>query len=84
MVPACNIPVDDRARTLEIGIATTESKTSFFAPIPKGDIARAVCTPLHSGRAMIALQIDITRGDGNLAVTVVQSRIVLPAKARPE
>ncbi len=29
--------------------ATIESKTNFFAPIPKGDTVRAVCTPLHYG-----------------------------------
>ena len=64
--------------------ATIESKTNFFAPIPKGDTARAVCTPLHSGRTTIVLQTDITRGDGRLAAMVIQTQIVLPAKARPE
>src|SRR5439155_9784823 len=47
--------------------ATIESKTNFFAPIPKGDTARAVCTPLHSGRSTIVLQTHITRADGRLA-----------------
>jgi len=64
--------------------ATIESKTNFFAPIPKGDTARAVCTPLHSGRTTIVLQTDITRGDGRLAAMVIQTQIVLPAKPRPE
>src|SRR5882672_10825589 len=64
--------------------ATIESKTNFFAPIPKGDTARAVCTPLHSGRTTIVLQTNITRGDGRLAAIVIQTQIVLPAKARPE
>ena len=64
--------------------ATIESKTNFFAPIPKGDTARAVCTPLHSGRTTIVLQTDITRGDGTLAAMVIQTQIVLPAKSRPE
>ena len=64
--------------------ATIESKTNFFAPIPKGDTARAVCTPLHSGRTTIVLQTDITSGDGKLAAMVVQTQIVLPAKPRPE
>jgi uncharacterized protein (TIGR00369 family) len=63
--------------------ATIESKTNFFAPLPKGDTARAVCTPLHSGRTTIVLQTDITRSDGKLAAMVVQTQIVLP-KARPE
>src|SRR5260370_13720449 len=30
--------------------ATIESKTNFFAPIPKGDAAPPVSPPLHSGR----------------------------------
>jgi uncharacterized protein (TIGR00369 family) len=62
--------------------ATIESKTNFFVPIPKGDIARAVCTPLHSGRSTIVLQTDITRGDGRLAAMVIQTQIVLPAEPR--
>jgi 1,4-dihydroxy-2-naphthoyl-CoA hydrolase len=63
----------DRQRT-----ATIESKTNFFAPIPKGDTARAVCTPLHSGRTTIVLQTNITRSDGKLAAIVTQTQIVLP------
>ena len=58
--------------------ATIESKTNFFAPIPKGDAARAVCVPLHSGRSTIVLQTNITRGDGRLAAIVTQTQIVLP------
>jgi uncharacterized protein (TIGR00369 family) len=58
--------------------ATIESKTNFFAPIPKGDTARAVCTPLHSGRTTIVLQTNITRSDGKLAAIVTQTQIVLP------
>ena len=58
--------------------ATIESKTNFFAPIPKGDTARAVCTPLHTGRTTIVLQTNITRGDGKLAAIVTQTQIVLP------
>ena len=60
--------------------ATIESKTNFFAPIPKGDTAHAVCTPLHSGRTTIVLQTNITRGDGKLAAVVTQTQIVLPVK----
>jgi 1,4-dihydroxy-2-naphthoyl-CoA hydrolase len=59
--------------------ATIESKTNFIASIPKGDTARAVCRPLHSGRTTIVLQTDITRGDGKLAAIVIQTQIVLPA-----
>jgi uncharacterized protein (TIGR00369 family) len=63
--------------------ATIESKTNFFAPIPKGETARAVCVPLHSGRTTIVLQTNITRGDGKLAAIVTQTQIVLPAKPAP-
>src|ERR1700688_3154453 len=62
--------------------ATIESKTNFFAPIPKGDAARAVCVPLHSGRTTIVLQTHITRSDSKLAAIVTQTQIVLPA-AKP-
>jgi 1,4-dihydroxy-2-naphthoyl-CoA hydrolase len=62
--------------------ATIESKTNFFAPIPRGDTARAVCIPLHSGRTTIVLQTNITRSDGRLAAIVTQTQIVLPAKER--
>jgi 1,4-dihydroxy-2-naphthoyl-CoA hydrolase len=58
--------------------ATVESKTNFFAPIPKGDLARAVCTPLHVGRTTIVLQTNISRSDGKLAALVIQTQIVLP------
>ena len=61
--------------------ATIESKTNFFAPIPKGDTARAVCLPLHNGRTTIVLQTNITRGDGKLAAIVTQTQIVLPASS---
>jgi uncharacterized protein (TIGR00369 family) len=60
--------------------ATIESKTNFFAPVPKGDTARAVCTPLHSGRTTIVLQTNIIRSDGKVAAIVTQTQIVLPAK----
>jgi uncharacterized protein (TIGR00369 family) len=62
--------------------ATIESKTNFIAPIPKGDTARAVCRPLHTGRTTIVLQTDITRGDGKLAAIIIQTQIVLPASPR--
>jgi uncharacterized protein (TIGR00369 family) len=59
--------------------ATIESKTNFFASIPKGETARAVCVPLHTGRTTIVLQTNITRSTGKLAAIVTQTQIVLPA-----
>src|SRR5207245_11762148 len=35
--------------------ATIESKTNFFAPVPQGETAHAVCTPLHRGRTTVVL-----------------------------
>src|ERR1700751_3507330 len=47
--------------------ATIESKQNSCQPIPKGDLAREVCTPRPSGRSTIVLQTNIPRGDGKLA-----------------
>jgi uncharacterized protein (TIGR00369 family) len=60
--------------------ATIESKTNFFAAIPKGDTARAVCVPLHRGRTTIVLETRITRGDGKLAAIVTQTQLVFEQK----
>jgi uncharacterized protein (TIGR00369 family) len=57
--------------------ATIESKTNFFAPVPHGDTAHAVCTPLHRGRTTLVLETRITRGDGKLAAIVTQTQLIL-------
>jgi uncharacterized protein (TIGR00369 family) len=56
--------------------ATIESKTNFFAAVPRGDTARAVCMPLHRGRTTIVLETRITRGDGKLAAIVTQTQLI--------
>jgi 1,4-dihydroxy-2-naphthoyl-CoA hydrolase len=56
--------------------ATIESKTNFFAPVPQGDTAHAVCTPLHRGRTTVVLETRITRGDGKLAAIVTQTQLI--------
>ena len=56
--------------------ATIESKTNFFAPVPQGDTAHAVCTPLHRGRTTLVLETRITRGDGKLAAIVTQTQLI--------
>ena len=56
--------------------ATIESKTNFFASIPKGDTARAICIPLHRGRTTIVLETRISRGDGKLAAIVTQTQLI--------
>jgi len=59
--------------------ATIESKTNFFAGVPKGDTAHAVCMPLHRGRTTIVLETRITRGDGKLAAIVTQTQLIFDA-----
>ncbi len=71
-----SISLPDGGRT-----ATIESKTNFFAGIPKDDTVRAVCVPLHRGRTTIVLETRITRGDGKLAAIVTQTQIVFDKKA---
>jgi uncharacterized protein (TIGR00369 family) len=56
--------------------ATIESKTNFFASIPRGDTALAVCMPLHRGRTTVVLETRITRGDGKLAAIVTQTQLI--------
>jgi uncharacterized protein (TIGR00369 family) len=66
-----SISLPDGGRT-----ATIESKTNFFAAVPKGDTAYAVCMPLHRGRTTIVLETRITRGDGKLAAIVTQTQLI--------
>ena len=63
--------------------ATIESKTNFFAAVPKGDTVRAVCMPLHRGRTTIVLETRITRGDGKLAAIVTQTQLIFEMKEKP-
>jgi uncharacterized protein (TIGR00369 family) len=73
------ISLPDGGRT-----ATIESKTNFFAAVPEGDTAHAVCMPLHRGRTTIVLETRITRGDGKLAAIVTQTQLVFDAKDKTE
>jgi uncharacterized protein (TIGR00369 family) len=70
-----SISLPDGGRT-----ATIESKTNFFAAVPQGDTARAVCMPLHRGRTTIVLETRITRGDGKLAAIVTQTQLIFERK----
>jgi len=60
--------------------ATIESKTNFFAAIPKDDTAHAICMPLHRGRTTIVLETRITRSDGKLAAIVTQTQLIFDMK----
>jgi len=71
-----SISLPDGGRT-----ATIESKTNFFAAVPKDDTVHAICMPLHRGRTTIVLETRITRGDGKLAAIVTQTQLIFDQKA---
>jgi 1,4-dihydroxy-2-naphthoyl-CoA hydrolase len=73
------ISLPDGGRT-----ATIESKTNFFAAVPEGNTAHAVCMPLHRGRTTIVLETRITRDDGKLAAIVTQTQLIFDAKDNTE
>jgi uncharacterized protein (TIGR00369 family) len=59
---------------------TIESKTNFLAALPVGEVARAVCTPIHKGRTTMVWQTKISRADGRLAGIVTQTQLVIAAR----
>lgn len=54
---------------------TVESKTNFFRPVTNGSIT-ATATIVHKGRTTIAVQTDVTNGDGALVSRTLQTQIV--------
>jgi len=60
---------------------TVESKTNFLRPIPEGDTAKAVTTPVHMGRTLQLWKTEIFRGDGKLAAVVSQTQLIRMAKS---
>jgi 1,4-dihydroxy-2-naphthoyl-CoA hydrolase len=60
---------------------TIESKTNFFAGIPKGETAYAECTPLHRGRTTTVWQTRVSRKDGKLAALVTQTQLMMTKKS---
>src|SRR5437764_10169156 len=55
------------------GTATVESKTNFLRAVREGTIT-ASTRPLHSGRATIVLETEVTRDDGKLVAKVTQTQ----------
>lgn len=60
--------------------STVESKTNFLRPIPVGQTAKAVTTPVHIGRTLQVWKTDVFREDGKLAAVVTQTQIVMAPK----
>jgi len=59
---------------------TVESKTNFLRPVPVGQKAIAVTTPVHIGKSLQVWKTEISREDGKLAAIVTQTQMILPAR----
>lgn len=57
--------------------STVESKTNFLRPIPVGQKAIAVTTPINIGRTLQVWRTEVSREDGKLAAIVTQTQIVM-------
>lgn len=57
--------------------STVESKTNFLRPVPVGEKALAVTTPINIGRTLQVWKTEICRQDGKLAAIVIQTQIVV-------
>jgi len=56
--------------------STIESKTNFLRPVPVGQTAKAVTTPINLGRTLQVWKTEIFRDDGKLAALVTQTQII--------
>lgn len=59
---------------------TVESKTNFLRPVPIGQKALAVTTPVHLGKSLQVWKTEISREDGKLAAIVTQTQMILAAR----
>ena len=59
---------------------TVESKTNFLRPVPVGQKALALTTPIHSGRSQQVWKTESSREDGKLAAIVTQTQMILPMR----
>jgi uncharacterized protein (TIGR00369 family) len=57
---------------------TIESKTNFFRALRRGH-AHAVATPLHVGRTIVVVQIDVRDDEGKRIALVTQTQAVIAA-----
>jgi uncharacterized protein (TIGR00369 family) len=59
---------------------TVESKTNFLRPVPVGQKALAVTTPVHMGKSLQVWKTEISREDGKLAAIVTQTQMIMPMR----
>lgn len=57
--------------------ATTTSATNFLHPVGAGSVT-GTATPVHLGRSVIVVRVDVTDTHGRLAATTMQTQAVLP------
>jgi len=60
---------------------TIESKTNFLGGAPVGSTVSAETTALHRGRTTMVWQTRITGETGKLCALVIQTQLVIPARA---
>jgi uncharacterized protein (TIGR00369 family) len=60
---------------------TIESKTNFLRGAAVGVVVSGECTPLHRGKTTMVWQTRISSADGKLCAVVIQTQLVLPARA---
>ncbi len=60
--------------------STIESKTNFLRPIPVGETAKAVTTPIKVGKTIQVWKTEVFDGAGKLAAVVMQTQIVMSGR----
>lgn len=63
--------------------ATTTSATNFLRPVGAGSVT-ATATPVHTGRSVIVVRVDVTDAHGKLAATTTQTQAVSPGSQPQE
>jgi uncharacterized protein (TIGR00369 family) len=63
--------------------ATTTSATNFLRPVGAGSIT-GTAIPVHLGRSVIVVRVDVTDANGKLAATTTQTQAVLPGPRSQE
>ena len=65
---SANLPKDSRQTAVE-------SKTNFIRAVTIGETISGCCVPIHVGGKTIILRVDITRQDGKLVATTLQTHM---------
>lgn len=70
-----NLPAGSRT-------VTTVSSTSFLRPVSGGSVA-GTAVPVHAGRSLIVVRVDLASEDGKPVATATQHQAVLPQAKQP-